>query len=297
MTCTADELDAGLLPDRLEAAVRDRALLVCDAVSGSDLSIIAAEAWKRQDELIFAGTAGLAEPLAALISRRLGRTGKNVSGHPEIPVSETDTAHHADRQQPVIAVIGSVNPVAQHQAAQLAASHGEVIQLFPDDIFAEHAGERQQKLAQRCIDGVLAGRVPIITVTAPHLQPQDDSSAETLFKAGQSEGLTVSETAEAAAAALAKTAEAAIRAFPAAKIIASGGDTARAVLRMLNCSCMDIIGEVLPGLPVCSLRNGTYPGLEIVTKAGGFGSADALVRTAEYLLQDALMMQAKKENI
>jgi len=41
-------------------------------------------------------------------------------------------------------------------------------------------------------------------------------------------------------------------------------------------------GEVLPGIPWGMLRGGRFDGVLVVTKSGGFGAPDALIRIAEF---------------
>lgn len=55
----------------------------------------------------------------------------------------------------------------------------------------------------------------------------------------------------------------------------TGGATAEAFLRQRGAGVLDLQGECLPGLVVADLD-----GLTIVTKSGGFGSGDSLVRVA-----------------
>ncbi|WP_425049286.1 four-carbon acid sugar kinase family protein [Psychromarinibacter sp. S121] len=55
----------------------------------------------------------------------------------------------------------------------------------------------------------------------------------------------------------------------------TGGATAEAVLDAAGIDCLKVAGEALPGLPLC--RAG---GRVIVTKSGGFGAEDALLRLA-----------------
>lgn len=59
----------------------------------------------------------------------------------------------------------------------------------------------------------------------------------------------------------------------AATLIVSGGATAESLLDAVGVTRLRLTGEALPGLP-CS-RAGR---LTIVTKSGGFGDPDALVR-------------------
>src|SRR5690606_39705874 len=56
-------------------------------------------------------------------------------------------------------------------------------------------------------------------------------------------------------------------------LVLSGGATAQAVLAALAVATLDVRGEALPGLPIA--RAG---GFTIITKSGGFGEPDALLR-------------------
>ncbi|KKB80171.1 hypothetical protein VW35_07010 [Devosia soli] len=62
-------------------------------------------------------------------------------------------------------------------------------------------------------------------------------------------------------------------------LILSGGATAQVILEQLGIGVLEVLGEALPGLPIA--RAG---GLTVITKSGGFGDPDSLVRlTAPYL--------------
>lgn len=62
-------------------------------------------------------------------------------------------------------------------------------------------------------------------------------------------------------------------------LILSGGATAQVILEQLGIGVLEVLGEALPGLPIA--RAG---GLTVITKSGGFGDPDTLVRlTAPYL--------------
>jgi len=60
-------------------------------------------------------------------------------------------------------------------------------------------------------------------------------------------------------------------------LVLSGGETAAAVLDAFGIRLLRVKGEVLPGLPLCYAAD--LPGFpEIVTKSGGFGLPDTLLR-------------------
>jgi uncharacterized protein YgbK (DUF1537 family) len=64
-------------------------------------------------------------------------------------------------------------------------------------------------------------------------------------------------------------------------ILLTGGETAIAVLRTLGASGLRLAGEIEPGLALGTLAGGPFDGLVVMTKAGGFGDADALGRAWE----------------
>lgn len=61
-----------------------------------------------------------------------------------------------------------------------------------------------------------------------------------------------------------------------ATLVLSGGATAQAVLSQLGIDLIEVLGEVLPGLPLADAG-----GLKLITKSGGFGAPDTLVRVLE----------------
>ena len=69
-------------------------------------------------------------------------------------------------------------------------------------------------------------------------------------------------------------------------LVLTGGEVAMAVLTALEARGLVLQGELLPGIPRGSLRGGSCPGLAVITKAGGFGRKDALVRAVQSLKGD-----------
>jgi len=68
-----------------------------------------------------------------------------------------------------------------------------------------------------------------------------------------------------------------------AGLFLSGGDIAVDVCRRLQVSAIQVHGEVEPGVPAGELLGGQYRGMRVVTKAGGFGTEEALVKSIAYL--------------
>ena len=65
-------------------------------------------------------------------------------------------------------------------------------------------------------------------------------------------------------------------------LVVFGGDTAYAILQSLECSRVESIGELLPGVALSRLVSDTKSRL-LVSKAGGFGEPDTLLRIRKLL--------------
>lgn len=65
-------------------------------------------------------------------------------------------------------------------------------------------------------------------------------------------------------------------------LVATGGETARTLVDALEIRRLRLISEVEPGIPFSIAENWTRP-LPIITKAGGFGSPESLLRSRQFL--------------
>jgi len=61
-------------------------------------------------------------------------------------------------------------------------------------------------------------------------------------------------------------------------VVLLGGDTAMAALRFAGAEAVELMGGALPQIPFGQIRGGQWDGKTIITKAGGFGDPDALLR-------------------
>ena len=57
-----------------------------------------------------------------------------------------------------------------------------------------------------------------------------------------------------------------------------GGDTATAICDELSVSAIKLRGEIDTGIPFGKIVSGPAHGLTIITKAGGFGNDDAILK-------------------
>jgi uncharacterized protein YgbK (DUF1537 family) len=164
----------------------------------------------------------------------------------------------ADQTAPVVVVVTSQHSAARAQAAALQASGADtwtptLAQLADDAAWQAWSQPLLQKHAQA---------------------PTEAGTVLLLAPEGQLDGLdseTVADRLGSLAAQLIATSRA-------AGVVATGGDGARSVLVALNASGIALVDEVMGGVPLGTLTGGTAAGLPVVTKAGGFGTEDVLVR-------------------
>jgi uncharacterized protein YgbK (DUF1537 family) len=68
----------------------------------------------------------------------------------------------------------------------------------------------------------------------------------------------------------------------AAAFLLTGGDTASAICEVLGANSIELYDEIAPGVPRGVLRGGALDGIAVITKSGGFGGADVLVKVADF---------------
>lgn len=229
----------------VRAAAEAHDVLVFDAEQDRDLRAAAGALSCLQLDVVWAGSAGLAAHLP-----QVARATGDVSPPFVPPVVG----------RPVLVVLGSASSVSRAQARVLAGEPGLETVAVP--VAALHAGpgsEDWNRAAAALVRGIARGRDVLLLLGAD--EPVDLAQGHAL--AGR----------------LARLVQ------PAAPLIgglvATGGETARAVLLGFGTSALRLIGEIEPGVP-CSLALGG-PAMPVITKAGGFGDPETLRRCLRLL--------------
>ncbi|HYG43624.1 MAG TPA: D-threonate kinase [Bordetella sp.] len=210
----------------------------------------------------------------------------------EVVAVDAQTAADMDRLAQAIVLIGEralpvgsgglATPLARLWAG--AESHGAVIVV----VTSQHSAARRQaaalqaagaqtwspSLAQLADDAAWRAWAAQVCQAAPAYGPQ--AIQLLLAPVGRHEGLD----SDKVAARLGELAGQLIVAGDAAGVVATGGDGASAVLAALQAGGIALVDEVTGGVPLGTLTGGPAAGLPIVTKAGGFGTDDVLIRAA-----------------
>ena len=188
------------------------------------------------------------------------------------PTDRRDTSNGGrSPNAPVLAVVGSLNPVALGQLDELhTAEECAIVALDVASLLANPAGSTEgaaERAASEITAALAVGRSATLTLRAAGSTGTSSAAATRVLLAA---------LGRAARLALAEP-------HAVAGLFLSGGDTAKAVCSALGATGLVVEREVAPGIPQGRLVGGRLDGTPVVTKAGGFGERDAIVQAARVL--------------
>jgi uncharacterized protein YgbK (DUF1537 family) len=238
--------DLGSVAELAGFASLDRISLP-DAPDQATMDRLVRHALTRRGTL-FAGSAGMATSLAEALAKHL-----KARGGPARP----------PMRGPWLVIAGSQSPVTREQLAVLAHSGVVVEEIAPTTLLDDLP--EGIRVAMHVADTLVESR-----------------SAALCLGADGFEGGTVGGDV-AVAATLAELAHyamglAIMRDGSPNGYLLTGGATARAALLQHGVTRLELAGEPLPGIPLAVAVDGWWQGQPIITKAGGFGEPDALVK-------------------
>ena len=255
-----DEIRQGA--QRLRAAFETHAeegaqALVCDAEADTDLELIARASIALARPRFWVGSAGLANHLHVGVNAAPG------------PVRRAGIVVEG----PILTVVGSVSGVSRDQADCLATAGIRRI-VAPAGVLRRGQAHPQWPQLRQALE--------------LSLQPHHD----VLLTIGAQEPVDLGEGPQLCQA-LARLI--APLAGHIGALIATGGETARAILCAMGAKQLRLAGEVEPGVPVSiAIGNRSIP---VITKAGAFGSRETLLRCHAALLQARVVSAAQTQPV
>lgn len=239
-----DEPVGSLLLEQIHAgAVRfDGARLwACDAATDRDMRAVIAAARKTGKRVLWVGTAAMADNLLS-------------DEHPTLPA---------------MAVICSVSDVARRQIRYAESKGLTVLQV---DVPALLCGGDPAQYVERALRVLRDGKDLALVSSASY----DRAELEASVNAGAELGLSGERVAEFASSEITRIADEILKKTPVSGLFLSGGDTAIHFFERVGAGGSEILFELTVGIPLMRLSGGRLDGLRVVTKAGAFGSEDAL---------------------
>ena len=244
-----EEIEAG--PEALKEIIDDKPekTVVCDVTVPAHLNQIARAAALAEGHWLLCGSGGLARELHVLLA-----------GVPKMGGLQTKKQPAG----PALVVVGTRNQVA---GSQLTRAHDElgipILNLETDKLNTEEilSGRPGRVLKEV---GALIGKGKSIAISSTFSKYVPDLK-------------------QAMAAVMAEIIAGVLATHKFAGIFLSGGDIALEVCRRVQVSAIQVNGEIEPGVPAGELIGGRYQGRRVVTKAGGFGTEEALVKSIAYL--------------
>jgi len=235
-----DDVRSGPGPLSVVFADRRRAnmdVVVCDAQTEDDLDTIARAALALGPTPLCVGSAGLMRALAGWEERTA------LTRAPSITVAG-----------PVLTVVGSASQVSLGQVRTLVERRVVTAIAVAPAVLRGGASGPLRSVADKIDTALAAGKDVVVAING-------------------SDGVDLRQGKDLSAALADLLAP---RLSHLGGLIATGGETARAILTRAGIPGLRILGEVEPGVPLSSAV-GTS-GLPVITKAGAFGDAETLVR-------------------
>ncbi|UVH51861.1 four-carbon acid sugar kinase family protein [Pseudomonas sp. CBS] len=216
--------------------------LVCDAETDADLRQLAHCSAPLRDRLFWVGSAGLAAHLPQALALSPAQNPIITAGGP------------------VLCVVGSMSRHSRDQAHLLVEKAGLYhLEVSAATLLEPGQQDARRGLALKLLGSLSEGRDAVLTLSQTARDPAQAAALSHALAAWLQPVLSV-----------------------VGSLIATGGETARALLGSAGIERLDVAGELAPGV-VLSRSRYHHRDLNIVTKAGAFGQPDTLLRAWQQL--------------
>lgn len=228
-------------------------IIIFDAKEEKDMDLIASVISEIKTKVLFAGCSGLAEYLSKYLLIKKVRTSS-------------------------IVIAGSVSEVTRRQIEYaLHYLHADLVDIEPENTFSDLRSEEKKKILE-IVEKIVSEDRDLIIRTAP----TRDAVTKT-FETGEQYGLNRYSVSESIAAFLGELSGDIIKNINIKGILLTGGDTAIKTAQCLNISGVILHDEIVHGIPWGYFAEDEYRDIIIVSKAGGFGTEDAIFRVLNFL--------------
>jgi uncharacterized protein YgbK (DUF1537 family) len=243
-----------------ELADRNISILVVDIWLDEQFQMLAEAAAQVDDNILWVGSAGLAEALPGLLEMQ-----------PQVTVKAA---------KPAIVVAGSVSGVTRRQVGVLAAQPNTGI-IKADAVRLLPSAQLEEYIRECCfrVNEALAQGQDVVIVSG-----YDEDIVAATKQQGAAMGLQPAKVSDKVAESLGRIVSIVMSDQPEISgLVLTGGDTAISICRALSAFGLKVVSEVAVGIPIGLLQGGDCHGMPVVTKAGAFGDEDALQKAVASL--------------
>lgn len=269
----------------LSSMVGSRKVIICDAVSDEDLSIIAKACLKCP--VVPCGSAGLLEQLAPFLQRsfqactekpHVAKAGGQ--GTQAKAISRRSGQSTLGRRSGTVLVVAASPAAVTRRQINYARRHlPEEISVDVDvnRLLSGSAVHQQEvhRAAGLLLSGLRWGKTLLLSLLGP-------DKAEIMRRYSSDPERLIADSRQLLQVVAGLTLRV-LESGPVQGLVLTGGDCAVSVCRELGAWGIKIIEEVEPYIPAGLLLGGPFDSLPVVTKAGGFGTDESLVRAVKYL--------------
>ncbi|MFK9091679.1 four-carbon acid sugar kinase family protein [Bacillus salipaludis] len=237
-------------------------IIIVDATTDEELQTIVEAANGLHENFLWVGSAGIASHLFN-------------TGYREEPLQKNQDGERL----PVLVVAGSVKSITHRQIQELKEKHHvEEIVISPEEFFFE---DRRNLEIERIVKAGQAILEKSDLVISTNPGQEAINKVKDLQHSG---GLSNFDIGNTIAEAMGEIAGQLIECKRISGAILTGGDIAGATCKVLKGEGIRVIGEVEAGIPYGKLFGGLFDGLPLVTKAGAFGTEEALAKALRTII-------------
>ena len=243
-----------------KGAIDGYQVFVIDAVEDNDLAIIKEAALLIEYPPVLCGSAGLAKQLS--LDRK---------------VSATKAVNKKVREKSKITLImiGSRNNITSSQMKALEEEIGvPKITIFTEDVFNGNKDKMIQDVADQ-VNNLISSGCKLLAVVVDTLFSE--------FKVQLKDPEQYIIDSMRIAKTIGELSRIIYESNPIDTIISSGGDTSQQILEALGAKGVLLENEIISGIPIGRIIEGIADGSTIITKSGGFGDENSLIKTVEFL--------------
>ncbi|PLT29584.1 Hrp-dependent type III effector protein [Peribacillus deserti] len=238
-------------------------IIIVDATTDEELKTIVEAAQILNENILWVGSAGIAY--------HLFNTGLS---------EEQISQKHVGNRLPVLVVAGSVNSIIERQIQDMKETYNiNEIVISPEEFFYE--GRRKLEIERVVKAGHDLLEKGDLVVTTNRRREK----INTVKDLQRQLGLSNFEVGNTIAQAMAEIAGQLIESSNICGTVLTGGDIAGATCKVLNGEGVRVIGEVEAGIPYGKLFGGSFNGIPLVTKAGAFGTEQALSKALQTITE------------